>query len=71
MIDKIIRPKEVCKLVGACNVHLRRLEAAGKFPPRFKLFEDSGPYGAVGWLESTIQKYLEDRAATAQMPTVG
>ena len=64
MIDRILRPKEVCKIVGACNVHLRRLEAAGKFPPRFKLFEDSGEYGAVGWLESTIEKYMKDRAAT-------
>ncbi len=55
-------------MVGVTNVHLHRLEAAGKFPPRFKLFDDSGKYGAVGWLESTIQQYLEDRAATVRKP---
>ena len=53
------------KLVGTCNVHLRRLEAEGKFPPRFKLFEDSGVYGAVGWRLSDIQEWIEGRAATA------
>ncbi len=65
MLDRIIRPKECVKMVGTCNVHLRRLEAEGKFPPRFKLFEDTGPYGAVGWRLSEIQDWIEKRAATA------
>jgi len=79
MLDRIIRPKECVKMVGTCNVHLRRLEAEGnlrrleaegKFPPRFKLFEDSGPYGAVGWRLSDIQVWIEKRAATAHVPTI-
>ena len=67
-VDRIIRPKECCKMVGVCDVHLRRLEAAGKFPPRFKLFDDTGPYGSVGWRLSDIQAWIEARAATARRP---
>ena len=66
MTDRIIRPKETCKRVKLCNVHLQRLEKLGLFPPRFKLVEGSGRYGAAGWLESTIDKYIADRAATVR-----
>ncbi len=68
MIDRIVRPKEVREIVGFCDVHLRRLEGLGQFPPRFKLAEDSGVYGAVGWRESDIQAWIEARAATAPRP---
>jgi prophage regulatory protein len=43
------------------NVHLCRLEAAGKFPKRVKLSEGTG--GRVGWLEDEIDKWILDRAA--------
>ena len=52
-------------MVNTCDVHLRRMEADGKFPRRFKLFDDTGPYGAVGWRLSDIQDWIEARAATA------
>ncbi len=65
MIDRIVRPKECVKIVGFCNVHLQRLEKLGQFPPRFKLAEDSGVYGAVGWRLSDIQAWIDGRAATA------
>ncbi len=57
-------------MVSICNVHLRRLEAEGKFPPRFKLFDDTGPYGSVGWRLSDIEDWIERRAATARRPKV-
>ena len=57
MTDRIVRPAEAERLTGYCDVHLRRLEAAGQFPPRFKLNPDGGPYGATGWLESWIETY--------------
>ena len=57
MTDRIIRPAEAEKLVGYCDVHIRRLEEAGTFPHRFKLNPDGGPYGAAGWLESWIASY--------------
>ena len=63
--DRIVRPAEAEKLSGLSNMHLTRLEAKGEFPPRFKLAENSGQYGAVGWLYSDIQTWLKRRAATA------
>ena len=61
--DRIVRPREAEQLTGYCDVHLRRLEAQGKFPKRFKLTPGSGPYGACGWLMSTIQRHIAERAA--------
>ncbi len=65
MIDRIVRTKECCAMVQFTNTHLRRLEEVGQFPPRFKLAEDSGVYGATGWRLSDIQEWIEGRAATA------
>ncbi len=70
MIDRIVRTAEAGKLSGYCNVQLMRLEAKGEFPKRFKLAEDSGLYGAVGWRLSDIQGWIERRAATARRPKV-
>ena len=69
MIDRIIRPKECRKIVGFCDVHLRRLEKLGQFPPRFKLADGSVVYGATGWRESDIMAWIEARASTARRPT--
>ncbi len=71
MIDRIVRPAEAEKLSGYCNVQLMRLEDRGEFPKRFKLANNSGLYGAVGWRLSDIQKWIESRAATARRPEVG
>ncbi len=70
MIDRIVRTAEAEKLSGYCNVQLMRLEAKGEFPQRFKLAEDSGLYGAVGWRYSDIMDWIERRAATARRPKV-
>ena len=64
MIDRIIRPVEAEKLTGYCGTHLRRLEAKGLFPKRFKLNPESGRFGAVGFLESDIEAWMEARAAS-------
>ncbi len=65
MTERIVRPAEAERLSGFCNVHLVRLEAKGEFPPRFKLANDSGKYGAVGWRLSDIEAWIERRAASA------
>jgi len=70
MIDRIVRPAEAENLSGYCNVQLMRLEAKGEFPKRFKLANNTGPYGAVGWRLSDIQAWIERRAATARRPKV-
>ncbi len=69
IMERIVRPKECVKIVGFCDVHLQRLEKLGQFPPRFKLAEDSGLYGAVGWRYSDIMAWIEARASTARRPT--
>ena len=68
MVDRIVRPVEVARLVGLSGMHIRRLEAAGTFPKRFKLCEDGGKFGATGWMLSDIQGWMEKRAATAGEP---
>ena len=68
--DRIVRPVEAEKLTGYCDVHLRRLEARGEFPKRFKLCANGGPYGAVGWRLSSIMEWMDERAATAEAKAV-
>ncbi len=57
---KILRQPEVVGRVGYSPMHIRRLEASGVFPRRVKL----SPGGsAVGWIESEIEAYIEERIA--------
>ncbi len=63
--DRIVRTAEAELLTGYCDVHLRRLEARGEFPRRFKLADGGGPYGAVGWRLSDIESWIRRRASTA------
>jgi len=70
MLDRIIRPAEASKLTGFTGVHLRRLEEKNLFPRRFKLNPESGKFGAVGWLESDIETWMEARAASRGVPAV-
>ena len=57
---KILREPEVLKRVPYSSMQIRRLEAAGVFPRRVKL----SPSGtAVGWIESEIDTYIEERVA--------
>lgn len=61
--DRFIRGHEVRQMVGLCDMHLRRLEVAGKFPRRVKIAPDSGPRGAVGWSLHAVQEWLKARLA--------
>lgn len=63
-ITKIVfyRRPDLARLgIPYCDVHLRRLEDAGKFPRRIKL-TDGGR--AVGWLASEVDAWVEARAAS-------
>jgi predicted DNA-binding transcriptional regulator AlpA len=64
--DRIIRTREASQITGYTDVHLRRLEAAGQFPKRFKLADDSGKFGAAGWKLSSIQKWIDKRASVVE-----
>jgi len=56
--DRVMRKKEVLATVGLSDVSVWRQERAGTFPRRIKLGGNS-----VGWLQSEIFGWLEQRAA--------
>ena len=58
---RILRKSEVIERVGFTGMHISRLEKAGLFPKRFQLV-DGGH--AVGWLESEVNEWIEQRAAS-------
>ena len=68
-LDRIVRFSEAENLTGFCDVHLRRLELRGEFLKRFKLCNNSGPYGAVGWRLSSIMEWMDRRAGSVVAST--
>ncbi len=57
---RFLRTKEVLRRLGISRATLWRWERHGVIPPRRQL----GP-NAVGWLESTIDDFLESRPAVS------
>ena len=53
---RILSKKDLRALVLYSPAHIDRLEKAGRFPKRVQL----GP-GRVGWVESEVQAWLEER----------
>jgi len=64
----VYRPEKTCALVGMSNTHVRRMELAGKFPRRFKLNPDSGPFGASAHLAEEVDAWIAERAASREAP---
>ena len=62
-VERIVRPHEAETLTGYTDMHLRRLESRGEFPRRFKLSENGGAYGGVGWKLSDIQNWIDEQRA--------
>ncbi len=56
--DRIISAKERRRMVPYSDVHIRRMENAGRFPRRIPL----GP-GRIGWRLSEVMQWIEDRTA--------
>jgi prophage regulatory protein len=57
-VDKIIRKPELFERVPLSDNTIRRMEAAGRFPKRIQLGDNS-----VGWLQSEIEAYFAQKAA--------
>lgn len=53
---KIIRPKQLAKMLSVATVTLWRMEKRGELPPRIQISSR-----AVGWLESDIQEWLRSQ----------
>jgi predicted DNA-binding transcriptional regulator AlpA len=65
--DAIIRQPETSRLVGYCDMQLRRMEQDGDFPRRFKLNPSGGAFGAIGWSRTEIMAYIASRRASRQV----
>ena len=61
MIDRIIRRKELEKIVGLSRSSIYLRMSNGTFPKPIPLGGRS-----VGWLESDIQAWIDDRIAEAK-----
>ena len=58
MPDRFIREPECRRITGLSRVTRWRLERRGQFPKRRQISAN-----AIGWLESEIQSWVEDRAS--------
>ncbi len=58
MTERFLRKAEVEKMTGLHEVTIWRRERSGDFPHRIRL----GPR-AVGWLESEVESWMQQRAA--------
>jgi len=54
--ERVIRPKELCRLIGLSRQTLWRLYKSGELPPPRQLSARN-----VGWLYSEIVQWLRDR----------
>ena len=58
---RILRLKEVCKIVGLGRSFVYRLQAENRFPHSIKIGAR-----AVGWLEDEVRKWLADKIADSR-----
>jgi prophage regulatory protein len=62
-MTRIIRKKELLKMVPFSATHIARLEAEGRFPRRIRF---SGT--RVGWIESEVEDWIEMWKETRSVP---
>ena len=60
---RVLRVRDTELRTGYCDRQLRELEAQGLFPKRFPL-NPSGKGRAVGHLESEVDEWISERAAS-------
>ena len=58
IVMRILSKRQLKELVLYSPQHIARLEKAGKFPKRIQLGSNR-----VGWLESEIHEWLEEKLA--------
>jgi len=67
-MTRLYRPAQTVELVGLSNMHLLRMERAGRFPKRFKLNPDAGTNGASAHLAEEVDAWIAERAASRDVP---
>ena len=58
---KIIRPTQLAEMLSVSKVSLWRMQKRGELPPRIKISQR-----AVGWRESDIEAWLNEKAEEAE-----
>jgi prophage regulatory protein len=53
---RFMRSQEVAQAIAYSQNHLRRLEAAGKFPKRVRIGDNR-----VGWVRAEVEAWIEAR----------
>jgi prophage regulatory protein len=59
--SRILRLKEVCKIVGLGRSFVYRLQAENRFPQSIKI-----GLRAVGWLEEEVRNWVAERIADSR-----
>ena len=65
---RVMRLPETLRIAGVCDMTLRRQEAKGLFPKRFKLFPETGDNGAVRHDFDEVMEHHERRLASRSEP---
>jgi predicted DNA-binding transcriptional regulator AlpA len=68
---RIVRGPDILQRTGVSGMTLRRWEAQGLFPKRFKLSAASGRYGACGWDEDEIDAWFVGRGISRDVGSGG
>ncbi len=63
---RVIRMKELVSKIGYARSTIHALIKEGRFPEPFKLVPNGR---ANGWLEETIDKWMQDRANEIRQPS--
>lgn len=66
---RILRVSDTESKTGYCDRQLREMEAQGLFPKRFSL-NPNGKGRAVGHLESEVDEWIAERAASRMQEKV-
>ncbi|WP_426615384.1 helix-turn-helix transcriptional regulator [Bradyrhizobium sp. McL0616] len=63
LIDRVLRAREVCKILGISRATLWRREREGLFPKSVRLTQST-----VGWFERDIARHQAELRAQAGLP---
>jgi len=58
-LSRILRPKDLCALLGVTRQALWLMRRSGEFPRGLKLTKG----GAIGWREDVVREWLDSRPA--------
>lgn len=64
--SKLLRIREVAEWLGVSQSAIYKWVAEGRFPPPVKLGDESQKRVASRWIESEVQKWIEERIDDTQ-----